>query len=229
MSRERGGWPPVPSPDRLERLRHADRRTRSPIDHPPSPGALRPRLIRASVQRRSPARRWQRCAETRGSVRFAARIGAGTLCCHGARVSHRSSHKQIASSSASSRRASSRCVVPFLARARHTPCDLAWLPFSQVRHSAASATVSSGSSTVPLYFWKLSARCWFERVKRPLRSAPHAVLSRSRIHALDAAAATVLPFASASVGRAPWARSMAISRRCSSLAASDPAPLRPVV
>ncbi len=46
-----------------------------------------------------------------------------------------------------------RCRLrrPFLARTSHTPCDLEWWPFNQVRHSAVSATKSSGRSTASRY------------------------------------------------------------------------------
>ena len=54
------------------------------------------------------------------------------------------------------------------------------------------------------------------------------VPSRSRIQSLVAAAATVLPWASASVGLAPWPRSTTIIRPCSSFARSEPELLLPV-
>ena len=76
------------------------------------------------------------------------------------------------------------------------------------------------------------------RSSRPLRVSPidrscrgtpfQGVARRLRIQSLDAEAATVLPFALVSVDLAPCSRRTAMTRACSSLAASDPESLRPV-
>ena len=92
------------------------------------------------------------------------------------------------------------------------------------RYCGVTRRASQCSQSPPRRLRHAWSSCRYLRATWLVQRVP----SRSRIQSLVAAAATVLPFASASVGLAPRPRSKTMIRPCSSLAPSEPELLLPV-